>query len=249
MFVRDGAVRFFCLGFILFFSISVPCPSEGSMATSGDGYELVWSQSDGLRYEIYSSSYRETTWSAPEKITDNNANNLHPVIDVAPDGTKWLFWSSVRPDGISIESSIFRENEWSDPVKLLFEQSSAIAPSVLIEKSGVVWLVWAGNIGGNDEIYYSRYMKMSWQKPKVLNAANDVPDIKPLIAHNEQGEIEVVWQGFRDGRYKHLSATYTSTGWTAEQETEEEEQVSLEDSGVRLPSFIPKNASYFLKVN
>ena len=247
--VHDSVIRIFCLSFIIFLTLPVPCQSEGNAATCGEGYELVWSQSDGLRYEIFSSSCREKTWTAPAKITDNNANNLHPVIDVAPDGTKWFFWSAVRPNGISVEYATSKGNEWSEPESFPFEQSSAITPSVLIEKNGVVWLVWAGNNGGNDEIYYSRYMKKSWQKPKVLNAANDVPDIKPLIAYNEQGEIEVVWQGFRDGQYKFLSATYTLKGWTAEQETEEEDQVSLEKSGVKLPSFIPETVQYYLKIN
>jgi hypothetical protein len=209
--------------------------------------ELVWSQSDGLRREIYHSTCKDGTWEDPVKITDDDANNLHPAFVITPDSRRWIFWSAVNADGISISYAVGKDGKWSEPVKMEMEDlSSAIAPSALADKKGAVWLVWAGNDGeGQDEIYWSRYEGTAWQKPKMINAANQVPDIKPEIALNKQGQIEVRWQGFRDGNYKKLLSAYTAGTWSPEQEVKEEENKVDEVKPV-LPEFLPEGSQYVL---
>jgi hypothetical protein len=234
-------------------SLALPGTVFCQPETSPDRYELAWSGSDGLRHEIFTSSFAEGIWSEPVKITDNNANNLHPVIDLGKDGTKWIFWSAVRPDGISIEYAVYRDESWSEVTKMNFEQESAITPSILIDRDNVVWLVWAGNSGNLDEIYYSRFLNGAWTAEKIVNQANAVPDIKPVIAWNEQGEIEVRWQGFREGRYTALYSVFTKKGWSAEEEISQKEQDMieseiLENQEIQLPSFVGEESQYFLKV-
>ena len=216
--------------------------------------DLAWSQSDGLRHEIYTSSYQDGEWISQVKITDNNANNLHPVLDIGADGKKWLFWSAVRPDGISIEYAVLENDEWSDPQTLPFEQNSSITPSVLADNKGGVCLVWAGNDGGNDDIYVSWLKGKKWTKPKIIHAPNEVPDIKPEIACNEDGKTEVSWIGFRGSSYTKLVSVYSdNTGWSAEQEKlENEEQQAQEqnqeEQETELPSFLPADSQFFLKI-
>ncbi|MCI5157237.1 MAG: hypothetical protein D3906_02160 [Candidatus Electrothrix sp. AUS1_2] len=248
---KRHAVQFF-----LFFVFSLAffhLENEGKAAQ--EKQDLVWSQSDGLRYEIFSSTKTNGEWSPPVQVTNNNANNLHPVLDVGTDGTKWLFWSAVRPAGISVQYAVFTNNAWSEPQNLPLEQHSAITPSVLADKNGDVWLVWAGNDGGNDDIYYSRYHGSRWSEPQVLHAANEVPDIKPEIGYNEEDRIEVTWIGFRGKAYTKLFSVYTdTTGWSAEQEkadTEEEAsptEEEAEEQKIDLPSFLPGDSQFFLKV-
>ncbi len=237
----------------VFLLSAVLCQAGNRSEQSDMEGELVWSQWDELRHEIYASSYRKGTWSDPVKITDNNANNLHPALDVAPGGDKWLFWSAIRPNGISIEYAVNRDGIWSEPIKMKLDYSSAITPSVLIN-DGTVWLVWAGNDGGRDEIYYSRSAGgSSWSKAKTVNKVNEVPDIKSELSLNDQGQVEVQWYGFRDGTYKLLTSSYTAGGWSPEQEAAEEqeeksEEEILKESGIELPECMPKNSQYFLKI-
>jgi hypothetical protein len=206
--------------------------------------ELIWSQSDGLRYEIYASSLKSGAWTNPVKVTDDNANNLHPALAVAPDGTGWAFWSAVNPDGISIKYAVAKDGKWSDPAAVEMEDlSSAITPSALVDKSGVVWLVWAGNDGGQDEIYCSRYVSSAWQKPERVNTANEVPDIKPAIALNTAGQIEVKWEGVRNGKYVPLLSTYAEGHWSSEQQVEKQQ----EEVRPELPEFVPADSKYSLK--
>ncbi|MCI5131503.1 MAG: hypothetical protein D3904_08245 [Candidatus Electrothrix sp. EH2] len=238
--------------FLIFFLV-LPCQGkENEKKAVGMQQDLVWSQSDGLRYEIFSSSKKGDEWTSPVKITDNNANNLHPVLDIGADGTKWLFWSAVRPDGISIEYAVFQENSWSDPQKFSVQQHSAITPSVLADKEKGVWLVWAGNDGGNDDIYVSRYDEEKWSDPRIIHAPNEVPDIKPEIAYNDKGKIEVSWIGFRDNSYKKLASVYTDrTGWSPEQEQSEPEQDKEQEEKeqeIVLPSFLPADSQFILKI-
>jgi hypothetical protein len=217
--------------------------------------ELVWSQSDGLRKEIYASSCKNGAWSEPVKITNSNANKLHPVLELAPDGRRWAFWSAVDLNGISIEyATAAQDSAWSEPKQMELNQNSAITPSVLIEDSGAVWLVWAGNSGSQDEIYFSRYVNSAWEEPAAVHPANQVPDIKPEISRNSSGQIEVRWLGVRDGRYKLLASTYSSAGgWSAEQEIAEDrkkEEDTLKEEEVKsgLPDFLPQDSQYSLKV-
>ncbi|XOF32570.1 MAG: TolB family protein [Candidatus Electrothrix sp. YB6] len=240
--------RYCILPLLVGMLVSLPCQGEENKINRA---ELVWSQWDGLRHEIYTSSLQNGEWTVCIKLTDNNANNLHPVLDTGPDGTKWAFWTVVRPDGISVEYAYCKDDEWSEPQKLPIEQNSAITPSVLIDPAGRVWLVWAGNEGGNDDIYYTRYQGTSWKKPKVLHTANEVPDIQPDIAYNDERKIEVSWLGFRDGVYKKLAAVYTegSKGWSPEQEkAESENEDSTENDELLLPSCMPADSQYFLKI-
>ena len=229
----------------------LPSLSNGKTSTEAE-QDIVWSQSDGLRHEVFTSSYKEGTWTSPVKITDNNANNLHPILEKGSNGVKWLFWSAVRPNGISIEYAMLENNEWSGPIKLPMEQNSSITPSILADTQGPIWLVWAGNNGGNDDIYVSRYQKEKWSKPQVLHAPNEVPDITPEIAYNKEGKIEVSWIGFRGNSYTKLASVYTeNTGWSAEQEkleNEEEDAQETEEQDVELPSFLPSNSQFFLKI-
>ncbi len=239
--------------FLLFLLCLFTLPSLSNGETStGVEQDVVWSQSDGLRHEIFTSTYKEGEWSSPVKITDNNANNLHPILEKGRDGVKWLFWSAVRPNGISIEYAILENDEWSGPTKLPMEQHSSITPSVLADKQGPMWLVWAGNDGDNDDIYVSRYQKAKWSTPQVLHAPNEVPDITPEIAYNKEGKIEVNWIGFRGKSYIKLASVYTkNTGWSTEQEkleNEEEDTQNTEEQDIELPSFLPSNSQFFLKI-
>ncbi|WP_417913207.1 hypothetical protein [Candidatus Electronema sp. TJ] len=222
-------------------SILSAVPSQGAEL------ELVWSQSDGLRYEIYHSTRNEGVWEPPEKLTDNNANNLHPAFVITPDGNRWIFWSAVNPDGIAIEYTTGKDGRWAEPVKLEMEEgSTAIAPSALAAQDGSVWLVWSGSSGGGqDEIYWSRYAASGWQKPKMVNMANQVPDIKPELALNAQKQMEVRWQGFRDGQYKMLISAYAGSGWLPEQEMPEEKKPE-EKEKPELPDFVPASSQHVL---
>ena len=218
--------------------VAAPC-----MATE---QEIVWSQTDGLRYELYHSATAAGEWEQPEKLTDNNANNLHPAFVIAPDGTRWIFWSAVQPDGISIQYLVGKEGDWSEPITMEMEGiNSAIAPSVLLDQKGTIWMVWAGNDGSSqDEIYWSRHKGSTWQKPQLLNTANQVPDIRPEISRNEIGKLEVRWQGFRDGTYKDLISIWDGAAWSAEQTFEKEKEP--EKQAPVLPEFVPQGSQYVL---
>ena len=238
--------------FVLFiFCIALPCQGRTEKAAAVQ-QDVVWSQSDGLRHEIFISTQKDGEWTPPVKITDNNANNLHPVLEIGMDGKKWLFWSAVRPSGISVQYAVMQNNAWSEPQTLPIEQHSSITPAALADTKGRVWLVWAGNDGGNDDIYFSHYQEKAWSNPQLIHTPNKVPDIKPEITYNEEGKIEVDWIGFRSNAYKKLASVYTdNTGWSAEQEKLEPEEEGVqneEEQETELPSFLPGDSQFFLKI-
>ena len=221
--------------------VASPCQAAETVPLK----ELVWSQSDGLRKEIYHSAQSAAGWSLPQQLTDSNANKLHPAFVITPDKSRWIFWSAVNPDGIGIKYLTGKEGTWTQPSKLETSQASAITPTALVGPDQTLWLVWAGNDGGQDDIYWSRYINAAWQPPRQVNSANQTPDVKPELLLNKQGQLEVRWQGFRNGKYTKLVAVYTDQAWSAEQELVLEEEEELEEPD-ELPDFLPADSQYVL---
>jgi len=72
------------------------------VAIEGLNADLVWSQSDGLREEIFLANYKDGIWSKSVAITDDNADNLHPAVDQTSNGTRWIAWTAIEDGSYSI---------------------------------------------------------------------------------------------------------------------------------------------------
>ncbi len=228
-------------------------------SAGGVDAEVVWAQSDGLRYELYKAAHRDGSWSSPEKLTDDNADNLHPCIDTGPDGKKWLVWTAMEQGGYEIRYTFTSaDGQWHEPMRFPSPLPSNIAPSLIVDNANVPWLVWSGNDGlHNDEIFFSRYVDGKWQKPALVNKANNVPDILPFISQTCDGGYEVTWQGYRSGQYVTLSSRWQGDHWGEEHPVSgkrPDDQVCEErlkqkmGPKVELPSFVPGNRQSFLRV-
>ncbi len=223
-----------------------------SLAAEHTQADVVWAKSDGLRYELFSSSLKNGNWSQPEQVTNDNADNLHPCIDMGPDGRKWLAWTAMEQGSYEIRYAVFKNGQWSDPKKLPSDLKSNISPSLVVDDGNVTWMVWAGNDGvHNDDIYFSRFIHGKWQKPARVNQANNVPDILPRIELMAPHGYQVIWQGFRKNGYVKLVSRWTGHGWGPEHiyrnDASATKAKNRNRQEIKPPKFVPQTRQMFLR--
>ncbi len=210
--------------------------------------DLVWAQSDGLRSEIFLSSLKDKKWSAPLQLTDDNADNLHPAIDTAADGTKWIAWTAVEDGSYSIRAMSIMGQQKEEPQVVSADLAGSIYPMIIIDNNNIPLIVWSGNDGSNDDIFYSRFLQSKWQKPQRLHPTNTVPDIQPVVLLNSDGEVFAQWKRYINGSYYPLQSKWTGTQWSSPVLVNNPDKIS-EPTDIDGPEDMSKSAdNLFLKL-
>lgn len=245
----------FRVGIFMILTVSWATAASLDEAVPGEGndadMEIIWAESDGLRHEIFVSSYRSGVWTEPVMITDDNADNLQPSIDVDSSGKKWAVWSAVEEGELELRYSIFEDGKWNKVMNLPSELSSNIKPSIIVDGKDDPWVVWSGNNGDLDDIYFSRYVDGEWTEEQRVHAANEVPDILPYLDTDENGFPTVIWDSYIGESYKKLQSTWNGEKWVeplllpSEAETQE---TTIEELDITLPEFITDTRQVFLRV-
>ena len=211
--------------------------------------EMIWSESDGLRHEIFTSSYEDGVWQDPVQITDDNANNLHPSIGVDSSGKKWAVWTAMEGSSVEVRYSVYEGDTWSDVQTLPSTLSSNIKPSLIVDDSDVPWVVWTGNSDDDDDIYFMLYKNGEWTEEARVHSDNDVPDILPFIDTDDENRPVVTWQRYQSEEgYVQVQSIWQDGAWSepelveVAEETEEEE-----DEQVVIPQFVGDTRQVFLR--
>jgi hypothetical protein len=234
-------------------SLATAAGAAGTVPHEGNDLEMeiIWAQSDGIRHEIFASSYRSGAWEEPVMITDDNAENLHPSIDAGSNGEKWAVWSAVEGAELELRYSMFEDGKWKKALKLPSDLSSNIKPSIIVDGKDIPWVVWSGNNGDLDDIYYSRFVDGKWTQEQRVHAANEVPDILPYLDTDENGFPTVIWDSYIDDSYKKLQSTWNGEEWGEPVLvlTEDGSQDrTAEELDITLPEFITDTRQVFLRV-
>ncbi len=214
--------------------------------------DAVWTQSDGIRPEIFYSHARSGIWSEPFMITDDYYDNMYPVIDQDSSGKKWLFWSAYDNQRMDIRYTTGKDGKWTDAETLETAMQLNTAPSVIIDKSDVVWLVWSANSDGAGDVFCATNKDGVWSSPILVNEVNTTPDVLPVIELNDENRPVVSWKGMSDGKIVDLISEWDGEGWSkAAIVTEDEarkEAGELASDMVELPDFMPASGLVFLRV-
>ncbi len=233
-----SAAFFFCVA--LSFTASLSC-----LAREDDGKtmkaSIAFSQYDGTRQEIFVAAYDGTSWSAPEQVTYDHAENVHPVLSVDQGGNFFLCWTSSDEGSISVKYSRNTGDAWSEAKTLVTDFESSTSPAVAVDSDNVIWIVFSGDVGEYDDIYYIQFdaeadAKAEKQNPVRVNASNDSPDIKPSIVINDDGNPVVTWEGYRGDSYVLLQSTWDGSQWGKEKIITAEDAIEEEDESDALPA-------------
>ncbi|MCP4250705.1 MAG: hypothetical protein GY778_27000 [bacterium] len=124
-------------------------------ADPAGGVRLVWcsNRSPSGRYDIFANRLQDTTWSAPERITETDDDAAHPRAVVDKQGNFWITYYRWMPwnSGQSRDREIFARyhdgQAWSKEIQLsptdvpIYEDHAD--PSIAADAAGNVWVAWA----------------------------------------------------------------------------------------------------------
>ncbi|MCZ7356684.1 MAG: hypothetical protein O8C66_02025 [Candidatus Methanoperedens sp.] len=143
--------------------------------------------------EIYYSFWNGTSWTVPDKITNDTEADGMPSI--SSDGKNvtvvWMHDSDSNVDtknDLDIHYSIWNGTAWSQPAALTSDNLQDFEPRLAQRSDGTAIAVWTRDMDGNSstdedkEIYYS-FWDGIWSIPAPLTE-NQFKDSKPYPAFN-----------------------------------------------------------------
>lgn len=243
-------VTFFLLGFAVIICIPLSV-FAGNGRSNLQQMDIVWAAENGSGHDVFFSTSQGEKWTAPMRISNDNSDNLHPCIDMAADGTKWMVWTAVKQNGFEIGYVVNQHERWTDPQIVPSDLSMNIAPTIVIDEADVPWVVWAGNDSVSmDEIYFTRFINGEWQIPQLVNSKNNVPDVLPVIDINVHGRCRVIWDGYRNGRYVKLKVIWTGIAWSDEEiiDLDSADSTVATDRQIEFPESVKDSTMRYLRV-
>ncbi len=197
--------------------------SQVAVDSSGNAV-AVWSQSDGIRYNIWSNRYVSGTglWGTAELIeTDNVGGVLYPQVAVDGSGNAVAVWP--QSDGIryNILSNRYVASTglWGTAELIVTDNVGGAAYSqVAVDSSGNAVAVWVQSDGVRSNIWSNRYVAStdSWGTAELIEIDNVGNADSPQVAMDGSGNAFAVWRQYDGTRDNIRSNRYVSgTGWGA----------------------------------
>jgi hypothetical protein len=189
-----------------------------AMDSTGNGI-AVWSQSDGVRRNIWANHYVVGIgWSTAQLIeTDNNGDANLPQIAVDPAGNGIAVWH--QSDGVRANIWANRYTSgvgWSTAELLESDNSgNATLPQIGVDSSGNGIAVWEQSDGVRFNISASQFdPDTGWSTAEPIEIDNTGSAFIPQIAVDSSGNGIAVW-GQSDGLRNNIWSNrfVAGTGW------------------------------------
>ncbi len=185
--------------------------SGSQVALDGSGNAVaVWSQSDGLRNNIWSNRYTaDSGWGEAEMIeTDNSGPADNPQIVIDGSGNAMVVWR--QPSGYrnSIWSNRYTVGAGWGEAELIETDNSghALSPQIAIDRSGNAVAVWSQYDGTRYNIRSNRYtMGAGWDEAELIETANSGGAYRPQVAVELSVNTVAVWSQ-SDGIFDNIRA-------------------------------------------
>jgi len=182
----------------------------------------VWSQSDGIRYNIWADLYTiGLGWGVAGLIEgDNTGDAVSPKIAFDTSGHAIAVWQQFDGTRYNITANRYSAGTWGAAVtisNMSNPSDSAINPHVALDTGGnalAVWQQWDSTLPGRNNIMANRYDAVTgWGTAGLIEAdAGNAYDAD--IAIDKYGNALAVWYQFDGTRNNIMANRYTSgSGW------------------------------------
>ena len=200
--------------------------TSAQVALNSSGEALIaWFQSDGSRFQIFRSEFRNGSWSDPTGLTDNISPDgqfaFLPQVALNAGGEAVIVWAQSDGARQQIFRSEYRNGVWSDPAGLTDNISpdgqGAFNPQVAMNAGGDAVIVWQQSDGASPQIFRSEYRNGSWSDLSGLSdniSPNGEAAFIPQVALSDNGDAVIVWEQ-SDGAQKQIfRSEYRNGSWT-----------------------------------
>ncbi len=189
---------------------------------------IVWEQSDGSKWQIFKSEYRDGAWIHPTGPDDNispdepvKQDARFPQVAMDSNGNALIVWH--QHDGINwqIFKSEYRDGTWTHPADLDDHISKngqdAYEPQVAMDGGGNALIVWRQSDGSNNQIFRSEYRDGAWTHPDGLEdniSPDDQGADSPRVAMDGDGNALIVWCQVDGSDRQIFKSEYRDGAWT-----------------------------------
>lgn len=182
---------------------------------------VVWSQSDGTHYNIWSNQYNKNTgWGTAQLIeTDNIDDADNPVIVINDNGNAIAVWSQSDGTRYNIWSNRYDKNIGWRTAKMIETNNdgNAYHPQITIDSNGNAVAVWYQWDGRRNNIWSNIYKAAAgWGSAVLIETSDDGDAYNPQLAVDSRGNAVAVWYMWDvDGSTIWFNNYITETGWNA----------------------------------
>jgi hypothetical protein len=164
-----------------------------AIVSSSDGVMyVVWPRNEGGGFKLYSSAYRNGTWSKPVVLAAGGSSNFWPQLAADPKGHVALVWQSFREGQSVILLRVWNGKRWSDEQRVNDGSGNCWAPAVSYGGERL-WVAWDSYQTGAYQIY-AREWKPSGGAPPTRVTSGDSFSVRPSIVVTASGQPIVGWE-------------------------------------------------------
>ena len=148
------------------------------------------------------------------KLTDDFRDDDYPSIAVADGITAWAVWQSYSGQFDEIRISKY-DHGWKTFTRLPSVSGDVWRPQVALDHQKRPWVVWSQQVEGNFDLY-ARALDPeanAWLA-QVRLSTHPYPDFDHHLVRDEQGNLWVVWQGFRGEHSDVFLRRYDGSEWS-----------------------------------
>jgi Bacterial Ig-like domain len=200
-------------------TINTGSATAPQIAINANGNALVvWQQSDGTRYNIWSNRYVVGTgWGTAALIeTDNAGSAYSPQIAVDTSGNALAVWDQSDGTRNNIWSNRYVVGTgWGTATLIETDNNDAGNPQIAVDASGNALAVWEQTDGTRYNIWSNRYvMGSGWGTAALIETDNVDTAFSAQVAIDASGNAIAVWQQSDGTLFNIWSNRYVAgTGW------------------------------------
>lgn len=187
-------------------------------AVAVDGQKRVWVIWSAFRdtgYDIFARfKGPDGKWSAEQRVTSDNGNDLNPVAATDAKGRVWVAWQGYRAaGGLDILAAAQEGDRLGRELRVSASPMSDWDPAIAADAKGDIAIAWDTYDKGDYDVYYRR-LRWSGSAAKmdapVAAAASDKFEARPSISFDGQGRLWVAYEGSEQKWGKDFGAYETS---------------------------------------
>ncbi|MFH2002815.1 MAG: hypothetical protein ABIK28_24310, partial [Planctomycetota bacterium] len=195
-------------------------------AKLGSSYAAItWQQSDGSKYQIFKSEYRNGYWIHPSGLSDNlspdGTNANAPRIAVDNNSNAVIAWEQWDGSHWQVYRAVGQGGYWTLPSSV----TEKISPSgqntddttLAMDSNGDTIIAWKQFDGNDWQIYMSERRGGIWSQPSDLPdaispAGEDADD--PVVVMSDSGRAAIVWEQYDGSHWQIFKSEYSGGVWT-----------------------------------
>ncbi len=179
---------------------------------------VVWRQSDGVRFNIWSRQYVPGVgWTAAALVETQEGDASEPQVVLGEDGKALALWLQVRGAQTDVLASTLaaRDAAWAPSEPIEFEsQGNAESPRLALDAGGNALAVWRQTEGSVHHVWANRYVPgTGWGSSQRLDGLTG-DAARPSLSLHPGGEGLVLWSSTEGAKVSIGANRYVpGTGW------------------------------------